>query len=568
MRKFLQINNKGRFSNFDFVCMGLGLLAFIFYYGEVWKNSFNIPRWDDYNVFFGWLKEYLDSQSVGEKFKLLFAPHGETEHIMAPMRLIVLCNYYLSGTVNLLPVIVIGNLFWIGIAAMFCLYIKSKKEMPVFVLFVILLMFNGQNLETCTWAISSIVNISPIFFGMMSILLIFSNKTRLMYILGLIIAVITVFSNGNGLCIIPAIAVGLWSQGRSKEALIVSSVLVLAGVGYFLSMNTSVGTKMVFFELLRNPVKPLVSFFSFVGAIFYIPSKQWIPVLVGLFVVGTYVYGIIREYHINNPLWFSFFTFMLCTAALVAIGRPSGMIAPLRYRTYISMFPILTLLFFFDYRDNMIIRKVVRYILPVPVLLYSVFCTFLYAQKAEKRTEYLKLSTLNWQLHGNGLFHGSTNSGTAELSWAEASGIYKMPVMPFSQLDYPICNNAIFSDKNSQIKYNISSIEENNGYYIIKGFAYIEHANMDFTDIYLYLISPTDTIRLKPFAERHYDLLEPSESLSSRSLSICENSGFCAILNKPDIPCGTYSLGIEICKRMIVPLNRTYSITTDTLFYF
>ncbi|MDR3366479.1 MAG: hypothetical protein LBO71_05895, partial [Prevotellaceae bacterium] len=109
---------------------------------------------------------------------------------------------------------------------------------------------------------------------------------------------------------------------------------------------------------------------------------------------------------------------------------------------------------------------------------------------------------------------------------------------------------------NSRISYNIDYIEETSEYVLIKGWAYTDEMSMDFTDISLYLFNENQNIKVRPYAERRYEL--------PFNITIKENCGFFAVIPKAMLPQDDYNVGIEIQKRYIVPVKKsTKSIDTD-----
>jgi hypothetical protein len=534
----------------DKIYWSLGFLFLGFYFWIIYQNTYNIPRWDDYPVFFQFLCDYIDSTSIAEKLALIFKSHGL--HRLIFTKLIVLLSYGITGKINITAFIVIGNLFLLGIGAMFFIFLRKKENAGIFALMIILLLFNGQNFETSTWAMAGLANVGVQLLTMLSIWFIL-RPTKSGFITGLVLSVITIFSNGNGMCLFPAVLFSFFLQKRKKEMLWFSIVAGSAVICYFLDFNWTPDSNKL--ELSHRISVGIMSFFNFLGGNLWLPSAKIIAFLMGLFVFATYIWAFSGKFYRKNIVWFTFFTFMLLTSLMLTLNRNTGEI-PLRYRIYCCMGTILTAMFFFENQEVLHITRWFKYTVP-PVMLFSLFCSILYMDKAKKDSEFKKISTYNWYQSKSGL-HTLPDFGVAALPKIEALHIYTMPKIPIEEL---AVTTKIIADewqnRHSHISYHIDFIEETSeGYVLIKGWAYTDEMSMDFTDIFLWLFNGEQQIKVHPYFERRYDI--------ASSLTIMENCGFYAIIPKAGLPQGNCRLGIEIQKRYIVPVKKSVkSIETE-----
>jgi hypothetical protein len=347
-------------------------------------------------------------------------------------------------------------------------------------------------------------------------------------------------------------------QKRKKEALLFVAVAGLAVVGYFIHFKlVGIGDNTPNIPtLLRNPHIPIMAFFRFCGNNLWLPSLKIIALLWGVFIFFTYLLAIYLRAYTKNTAWFTFFTFMLLTAAMVSFNRSVEEMAPLRYRIYGSMLSISVLMFYFENKDALRISRLFKWVVP-PIMIFSIFCSMLYATKKGKDTEFARVSTFNWQHDKSGL-HSTPGKEIIVLQNIEEAGIYTMPKLPLSELaaktEHTVPSQ--WMNRNSDIAYHIDYIERTGGYLLIKGWAYTQKASMDFTDIFIYLLGENDTVKLRPLFERRYDI--------AANQTTRENCGFFAVIPQSEIPQGVYTLGIEIQKRYIVPIKKsTQSIATD-----
>jgi hypothetical protein len=488
-----------------------------------------------------------------EKLELIFSQHGEHRKLLT--RVLTLLNYWFTGNVNLSALIVIGNLFLLGIGGMFFAFIKQKKDAGILVFLIILLIFNGQNFETSTWAMGGLQDMAILLMAMLSIYCIMQT-TNLGFTAGLIFSVITIFSHGNGMCLLPSVLLSfiLQKSQRKKGKMIWFTIVTSIAIGFYF-FDWEMPNKSGISELLHRIPSIMTGFFRFLGANLWLPSVKIVAFLWGLFIFGTYVLALIGKFYKKNIIWFTFFTFMLLTAAMVSLNRPADEIVPMRYRIHCCMGTVLTIMFYYENREALHLTRWFKFLVP-PILLFSVFCSMLYFEKCEKFSEYKKVTTYNWQRDKSGLCPNTKNMDTI-LQRAENMHIYTMPKLPLKNLaaDVEVVGGR-WQNHNSRISYNIDYVEETSEYVLIKGWAYTDEMSMDFTDISLCLFNENQNIKVRPYAERRYEL--------PFSLTIKENCGFFAVIPKAMLPQDDYNVGIEIQKRYIVPVKKsTKSIDTD-----
>jgi hypothetical protein len=539
----------------DKIYWGFGVAFLGIYFGIIYQNTFNIPHWDDFDVFFQFLCNYIESSSFTEKLKLIFEQHNV--HRIVFTKIAALLSYWITGKINLVVFIIIGNLFLLGIGAMFFNFLKQKKNAGIFALIIILLLYNGQNFETSTWAMAGLANVGTLMLSMSAIYFVL-QPGKSYFITGIILSVIAIFSNGNGMCLFPAVLLSLFLQKRTKNLIWFAIVTGIAVICYFfnLELNSEHGSRYIP-DILK-------AFFCFLGGNLWLPSVKIVAFLLGLFIFATYVLALVGKFYKKNIAWFTFFTFVLLTAAMVSLNRPADEIAPLRYRIFCCMGTILTVMFY--YENSKVFHKYVytlhwfRFIIIFSAILFSMFCSLVYLNRTKKSSEFRKISTYNWQHSKSGLDYYSTSGADIfALQRVEKLDIYTMPKLPLKNMESTVeITGGTWQNHNSRIFYNIDFVEETSEYVLIKGWAYTDEMGMDFTDIYLRLFSENQSIKIHPYAERRYEI----PLLLSRTIR--ENCGFFAVIPKTALTQGAYKLGIEIQKRYIVPIKKsTKAINTD-----
>jgi hypothetical protein len=531
---------------------GLGIVFLGIYFLVICLNTYNIPRWDDFSIFLQFLCDYVESSSFTEKFGLVFEQHNE--HRIAVARIAGFLYYRLTGEINFVALIIIGNLFLLGIGIIFLKSLKQKENAGIFALMTVLLLFNGQNFETGTWAIALFANVGTLFLLMLSIYFVL-QPGKPYFITGLILSVISIYSNGHGICLLPAVLLSFFLQRKTKNLMWFAIVTGIAVICYFFNWE---------FHNVENASASryipdiITSFFCFLGGSLWLPSAKFIAFFCGLFIFGTYVLALAGKFYKKNIVWFTFFTAMIIAAAMVSLSRNPNAIAPLRYRIFCCIVAILTVMFYFENREIRHIRTLrwIRLAMPF-VMMFSIFSSLLYLDRKQKDSEFLKVSTYNWQHSKSGLHYASSHAPVATLQRAEDLHIYTMPKLPLKDLASTVeTTGNKWQNHSSRIFHSIDYIDETDEYVLIKGWAYTDGTGMDFTDISLWLFNENQNIKIHPYAERRYEL--------PFSLTVNENCGFFAVIPKAALPQGSYNLGIEIQKKYIVPIKKSVkSIDTD-----
>jgi hypothetical protein len=524
----------------------------------VYRNIINIPYCDDFHQCIGFLSDFIECSSLRQKIEVLFSPIQGYHFLFT--RLSILTCYALTGEINIAAMIIISNFFIMGIGITFCLWLKQKEYFSLFALLCILLLLHGQNFESMGWLIVGFVYVGTLLLAMLSISMI-TSYNKYIFFTGIVLTVITIFSYGNGMALFPTLTLTLFLQKRKKEMLIFSIIAGIATMCYLLHIKEFSDTPHVnFYDLLHNIRIIILKFFYFMGCSLWIPSLKIISFLCGFVIFSTYVWGIISMYYKKNLAAFSFFSFMILTAMMLALSpRHLDDMGALRYRIFGSMLTISTIMFYVENKNLLRLHLSFKIITPIFVV-FSMFSTLLYNSKVTKMIEWKKISTYNWQHDYVGLAGFSHRDAQMHLQKAEKAGIFIMPKIPLSGLTSSVdTSSENWENRKSNIIYNIDFVKEQDNYFLIKGWAYAKETSMNFMDISLYLLDGTREIRIHPYFERRYDIFGDS----SIPLDKVE-CGFFAIIPQNNIPMGVYSLGIEMKKQYIVSIKSSIkSIETD-----
>jgi hypothetical protein len=512
---------------------------------------------DDFPSLQNFLVRFIQAEHIQEKTLMLL--EDANSHRTLFMRVMVLLVYAVSGKLNYSVFIFIISLLLFGTG--FLLYKMmhnggDRKGLWAFL--IVMLLFNGQNFGNSIVSQFGLSNIGSVFLAILSIYL-FLMKRRAAFIAGLLLSVITIYSNGNGMLIIPPVIACLCLQKRIKELICFGIVSIPAALLYFYGLDASrmEGDIWSHFSVI------FLNVFIFIGNNVWIPSFMFASIFVGVACSAIYLWGIFNKIYRQNLFCYACLTFLFLTAIAVAVGNGPVLggesTTPWRYRIYGSLFLILTAFLLVNNAKGFYLKKVI-YIFPVLALFFSLFSTAYCYRKGERRLEQKKVSAYRWVNEGKRLgtcYPRVEPELIVGLKKAEQMGLYKMPQYPLSEYK----SDVHFSkDKNRQfwpegILYAIENLEEREGLLLIEGWAYLQPESMlmESEDIYLYLINGENQLVCRPYFERRFEIIDDTRKA---------DCGFFAVIDKTEIPVGTYRIEIGIKSRF--KLNRpVFYITTD-----
>jgi hypothetical protein len=442
----------------------------------------------------------------------------------------------------------------LGMAFFMYRTVTNKKLAGICLLLLVLVFFNGQNMETSTWAMVGIANAGILFIAMASMYCLLNTKKNLFYF-GLILSVATIFSNGGGMFIIPPVAIGLYLQNRKKTMLSFLGIAMIFVFLFFCDYTKHERISIGLIDIIKNIPVLFSNFLIFIGLNFWIPSYKILSFLAGLFCISVYIGGIRKKWYKNDLLIYAFLTFYFLSAIAASISWLStGVEGALRYRIYCSPIIILTLFLIINNIRNL---PGYIYMLPLFFIVFNLFSTFLYAQKEQKKMEWKMKSAYNWHYKGTGLATFSVSGEENHLREVEKLGWYHMPEYNLSNYASTISSYDYHSTPNNteDVSYQIESITESGDYLLIEGWGFLNNKSMNFSNIFIGLTNQEQSYIVSTFAEKRYDL-----KTLDIPLDRIENCGFFAVIDKKSIAPGTYQIVISI--KRTFEFNRYYNEKT------
>lgn len=211
------------------------------------------------------------------------------EHRLIFSRSIVLASYYLFGKVNLVSLMVIGNLCWVGCAGVFYAVFQRLQRSLWYFVPVMWLWFTIHSFENMMWGVSSLCNFGVLLFTLLAFYYATSASGRLWA--ALLFSLLATYTYGNGIVVFAIIALMLWITGRRRDFFITVGTSLVVGYIYFLGFPQK--TDSLDFSDPQQVKEGLAGFFGFIGSIAALDAYTTNPVALGLTVVaGALIIGI------------------------------------------------------------------------------------------------------------------------------------------------------------------------------------------------------------------------------------------------------------------------------------
>ncbi|PWJ56811.1 hypothetical protein CLV98_110122 [Dyadobacter jejuensis] len=250
----------------------------------VWDYyAINIPKWDDHSLK-AFIVEMTKAEHWQQQWVAITKQHNE--HRIALTRLIAWADYQLAGALNYRHLMIAGNLLLLAAFPLFFTILKRNKK-PLFALVPIpFLWLTLAFWENMYWGMASVQNFGVITLVLWTIYWAIQPGNGL-FALSLLMACLTVLTSGNGLMVLPIVAVLLFLSRKPQRLAIWVVMSAGAIFCYFYWYNSNVSnpaTKAGLFDLLKGYMAFLGAFAESVP----VPNSFQVCILVGsaLFLVA------------------------------------------------------------------------------------------------------------------------------------------------------------------------------------------------------------------------------------------------------------------------------------------
>jgi len=296
------------------------------YYTIVIIFSYNFPISDDFALL-EFVTNTVTSSDLTRNLRLLYIQHNE--HIIITTKLIYLLDYWLFDELNFNRLILIGNIFHLGTFYIFIKHSpKNFKQQHYLFIFSACMIFQFGSAESMLWSMAAISNYLVIMLALLTLSLLSTNDF-IHYILAILMCVLAVFTQGNGI-LIPFIAtLYLISQKRYRDSCIMTIIGLLIVFIYFKDYLVPDAHSNPL-DALHNLGKILIFALSFTGSAFGVGGSHY-PALTTLSLIPTLAigsliwaitgYGFYKKIHFDGNIFIWFNIFVILTSIITAITR-------------------------------------------------------------------------------------------------------------------------------------------------------------------------------------------------------------------------------------------------------
>jgi hypothetical protein len=271
------LKNQNQFLKYFFYFIAAcTLIPLGFYCYVVLKYSTNAPYYDDFYWGISFLDNYISANTFVEKLKLIFQQHAQ--HRIAYFRLFMVGYYHLFGTINFKHLTIIGNIGNLVIFFLLASQLIKRVDFKYFILPIALIFFQFQFYQNiiCTYAFPN----NAVYLWVILAFYAMTIDSKKAFISTLIFAVLSVFSNGNGIISFPIILFFLFMQSRFSYLKIASIFFGIFIIIYFSTFDKAASE----IQLTMHTVS---YFFQFLNAAFNTGHRKielvGVVLIVGLF---------------------------------------------------------------------------------------------------------------------------------------------------------------------------------------------------------------------------------------------------------------------------------------------
>jgi hypothetical protein len=189
----------------------------------------NYPILDDFGAIVNFMVDYFKTTGFKETIKLLFSQNNDFRLVV--LKLITLSDYYIFGKINFGHLRIIGFSLFLSTLLLFFKLGRFQTSKFYFFLPVPLLLISFAYAEINSLAMESLSHFVVIFFVVCCLYYLFETKQ---IVLPIILLFLGIYSNGNGLLLVPIGFLGLLTTKDFKRLGIWSLFSAIAIFVFFL----------------------------------------------------------------------------------------------------------------------------------------------------------------------------------------------------------------------------------------------------------------------------------------------------------------------------------------------
>lgn len=517
----------------------LAVLPVLYYGVTVVRYAYNFPYMDDYPTVVEFLTKLPTATGGWEKLNLLLAQNNF--HRVVWVKGVAWLSIVLSGQVNFTFLQYLGNASLLLTAyLLFRLTRSGQATSTVIFLPACYLLFQFQSWNNTFWSMAAMSNLWAPAWALLAFYL--ASRRQEAWAIG--ISLIAMFTNGNGILVLPLLALGYGLSGRLRWALGTLLIGIPAFVFYFSGYQNPAGAPLaqlfqptVFWHLLQLDT-------AFLGALFYHPAVSWLSGLVGLATMGWTFYLLLIRYDRQNPALFWMLIFLQLTGLMLATNRISNGVEVMFASRYRNVSALLLATAYLTAAEQVSLKRLsanrwLYRLALVGTIGFNIVSNYTYHSKIARFRELKQSDQFLWQQFG--LIHGSSpiyDAAEQLTQLTQQRWFAPTPLTATALRSREVTLPELPAPTDTAIVYHIDLLQQKAGHTVITGFAKIKNQQANFNDTYVGVGTPTGW---RFFSTLFHQRLDNVDAMNDK------DTGFTALLAPSALPDSTaYRLGIFV----------------------
>lgn len=339
--------------------IAVGLLPVLYYVVTVLIYAYDFPYMDDYPTVVDFLNRLPTATTIGQKVSLLLEQNNF--HRLVLVKLLAWLDVLLTGSVDfrlfqyvgLAFLLLTTGLLWqsltrwttptplLGKEGATLGRVAEAPSLPrrglgVVFLPVLFLLFQFQGWNIAFWSIVAVSNVGAPALALLAFWL--ANRKQAVWAIA--VGLVALFTNGNGILVLPLLIGGWAMQGRWRWVLATLTVTLPALWVYFQHYENPAGPSPATLLRPEKLVHLLALDTAFLGALVYHPAIAWLPIVLGSFTMLWMVYLLRIRYDRTNPTLFWLLVFLHLSGLMLAVNRiqnDTSIVFASRYRNITAL---------------------------------------------------------------------------------------------------------------------------------------------------------------------------------------------------------------------------------------
>lgn len=507
--------------------LGLGMAAIpvAYYFIVLIWFAYDMPYMDDYPVLVNFLNQ-LPGASAGERWRLLLEQNNF--HRVVWVKGVAWLLYALTGQVNFAFLQLLGNESLLLVAGLLykplTLKNRDKHGLPLLAFLpVLFLLFQFQSWNNAFWAMAAMSNLWAPAWALLTFWL--ASRQREGW--ALLVGVMALLTNGNGILVLPLLLAGFAFRHHWRWAAVTMALLLPAYGLYFSGYSNPAPIRLAGLTDPATWAHLLALDTAFLGALFYHPAVGWLPQLVGWITLIWTIYLLIARYDRNNPTLFWMLVFLQLTGLMLAVNRidnPVDVVFASRYKNVTALVMAVLYLTVVDKLAGQMQARITRgfvYFALAGSVAICIISNVTYFSKVTRFRELKQTDQLLWERYG--LIRGCSPvyEPARRLTRLSEAGIFQPKPLTLDKLTSREVMISVPAAADEKLTYRIDVNRRDDGFLIVSGFAKIVRQKANFNDTFLAVQSPEGW---RFFTTLFHQRLDNDDSLNDK------DAGFTAII--------------------------------------